>query len=495
MRGGAVSVRAGLARRSVGAAALWFLSVSASAPLTVLVGGVVTTYGATQVVGVALAFVALTVALGLLTVGYVAMARHVGHAAPFYALLAQGLGRPCGVAGAAVALVGYNAVEIALFGLIGDFLASMFGGTWWAWALVVGVAIAALGVLRVDIGAGVVAVLLVLEIGVIALFIVTAFSNPSGGEISVAPLLPDRLLVDGIGGVFALSVAAFVGYESGPAYGEETRTDRSVGRATFAALLFLGPFYAVAAWALALATGPNQVVSRAQQDPALPFTVMADSFGVLGPLVAGLGSVLLVTSIFAAMLSFHSTVARYLFALGRERVLAPWLARTGSGGGSRRDAPVGGSLVQSATALVVGGSFALAGAAPVATMFTWLAALAAVALFTVLVATSGAAVRWFRNGGGTNEGLWTRTVAPVLGMVTGVLVVGATVYNLGTLLGTGPGSAWPLAVPGGVLVAAAAGLVWAGVLRSGRRDVYEGIGRGRPHPLAVPDRRLSTVRL
>ena len=41
--------------------------------------------------------------------------------------------------------------------------------------------------------------------------------------ITLAPLLPGNLFSDGVGGVFALSVAAFVGYESALAYGEEAR--------------------------------------------------------------------------------------------------------------------------------------------------------------------------------------------------------------------------------------------------------------------------------
>lgn len=490
-----MSARAGLARRSVGAGGLWFFSVSASAPLTVLAGGVVATYAGTRVVGVPLAFLALTVALALLAVGFVAVARYAGHAAPFYAVLAQGLARPFGVAGAAVALVTYSAIEIALFGLIGAFLAGTLGGVWWFWAALVWATIALLGVLRVDIGAGVVTVLLILEIAVVGLFIVAAFGNPAGGELSTLPMRPDQLLVDGIGGVLALTVAGFVGFESATAYGEEARTDRSVRRATFAALLFIGPFYALAAWALALAVGPGEIGVRALQDPDLVLTVLAGNFGILGGVLARLAGVLLVTSIFAAMLSFHGTVARYLFALGRERVLPPLLARTGSGSASRRDAPVGGSAVQSAFSAVVLAAFAAAGADPLATVFTWLAALSAVALLALLVTTSVAAMAWFWRGGGTDEGLWTTVIAPFLGLVAGVAVLATTVANLNALLGVPADSPLPAIIPTVVGAAALAGLVWAAVLRGTQPDVYAGIGQGRPHPLALPDRRLSDVRL
>ena len=490
-----MTTRGGLARRSVSGWGLWLFAVSASAPLTVLVGGVMATYAGTAVVAVPLSFLVLVAALAVLTVGYVAMSRHVAHAAPFYALLAHGLGRMWGVAGAAVALVGYNAIEIAMYGLLAATLAALFGGPWWVWAAVGWAAIAVLGVLRVDIGAGLVAVLLLAEIGVIVLFDIGAFTHPDAGHIAAAPLLPDRLLVDGIGGVFAFGIAAFVGYESGPAYSEEARTGRIVGRATFAALCFLGPFYAVSSWALAVAVGPDHVGAASRADPRLPLTILADTYGAFGPIVAGLGTMLLVTSIFAAMLSFHSTAARYVFGLARERVLPAALARTGIGAGARRDAPIGGSLVQSGCAAVVVAVFAVLAADPITMLFTWLASVAAVAVLGLLVAASLAALRWFRRGGGTNEGPAVRVVAPILAIVVGMGVLGTTVANLHTLLGVPPGSPLAVLIPGIVAAAGLAGLGWASVLRYHRPDIYAGIGCGRPHPLAVPDRRLADVRL
>src|SRR6266487_526845 len=142
--------------------------------------------------------------------GYVAMSRHVPHAAPFYALLALGLGRAWGVAGGLVALVGYNAVQIALYGLLGATLAEDLGGPWWVWAALVWLAIAVFGVLRVDISARLIAALLVVEIGVIVLFDVGAFTHPAGGSVSLDPLRPSRLFVGGLGGVFAFSIASFL---------------------------------------------------------------------------------------------------------------------------------------------------------------------------------------------------------------------------------------------------------------------------------------------
>ena len=101
----------GLAKKSIGTSSLFWFLVGASGPMIVLAGGVVATYQLSEVV-VPLSFMLLSLALGLFAVGYVAMARHVPHAATFYAFFARGLGRVGGVSGL-VALLSYNALQIA----------------------------------------------------------------------------------------------------------------------------------------------------------------------------------------------------------------------------------------------------------------------------------------------------------------------------------------------------------------------------------------------
>jgi len=417
----------------------------------------------------------------------VAMARHLPHAATAYALLAHGLGRSWGVAGAAVALVAYNSIQICLYGLLGAVLSGLAGGEWWVWAALAWLIIALLGVRNVHLNTGVLTVALMIEIGVIVLLDLTAFTHPAAGSVSLAPLTTHALFVDGVGGVFALGIAAFVGYESGPVFSEEARSHKTVARATFATLVFLGVFYAVSSWALAIAVGPNHVVDVARDPSAgLPFSILADAYG---DIMAGVATALLVTSVLAAMISFHNSVARYLFALGRERVLPFRFARLNP----RTGAPTGGSVVQSALAAAVVAGFVLARADPMAVLFTWLSTVGAIGVLLVLVAASWAALRYFRAGGGTNEGVWTRRIAPTLGVLAGVAVLGIMVGNVESLLGVPPRSALTFVLPGIVVLAAIMGLGWGLSLRRRRPEVYEGIGRGRPHPLAVMDHRLAQV--
>jgi len=76
--------------------------------MTVLAGGVTTTFAVTGVIGVPLAFPIIAVVLGLFAVGYAAMSRHVVNAGVFYAYISQGLGGAWGTAASFVALVSYT---------------------------------------------------------------------------------------------------------------------------------------------------------------------------------------------------------------------------------------------------------------------------------------------------------------------------------------------------------------------------------------------------
>src|SRR5262249_10577122 len=154
--------------------------------------------------------------------------------------------------------------QICLYGLLGFVVSAQFGYPWWVWALLAWIVVGLLGVLHININARVLAVLLICEIGVILLFDFASFSHPAHG-VTTQPLSPTSLFVNHVGGVFAFSIAAFVGYESGPFYGEEARGQHVVARASFGALAFIGVLYAVSSWAMAVAVGVDPVATEAGQ--------------------------------------------------------------------------------------------------------------------------------------------------------------------------------------------------------------------------------------
>src|SRR5215475_3290933 len=131
----------------MGAGSLWIFAIGASSPLTVLVGGIPQTYALTGVTGVPLGFAVIAAVVGLLAVGYASMSKHSPHPAPFYGLLARGISPTAGVAGACVALLTYNAIQISLYGLIGTTLAGVVGGSWQTWAFLMWLVVACVGLL------------------------------------------------------------------------------------------------------------------------------------------------------------------------------------------------------------------------------------------------------------------------------------------------------------------------------------------------------------
>ncbi|MCD1144301.1 APC family permease [Kocuria sp. LUK] len=475
----------GLERRTLTVPSLVFLIIAASAPLTVLAGGVPSTFAVTGLLGVPLGFLVLGAVLALFAVGYGAMSSRITNAGAFYAYVADGLGARQGIGASWLALISYNAMQIGLYGIFGfvlsSFLEARLGLTvpWWAAALAGLVLVGLLGVSRVDLSAKVIAVLVTLEfLVVIVVDVVSLGVAPEG--ISARPLLPAEFLTHGIGAVLSFGIAAFMGFESAAIYSEEAEDPaRAVPRATFTAVAVISVFYAVSAWALAVGVGPSGIVAASQQHgPDLVFVFLGEHGGVL---LADIAQVLFITSLLAALIAFHNAVARYFFSLGRESVLPRWLGAVGR----RNHAPVAGSLAQSALAVVLVTVFVVAGQGselgplfPVLTLFTWLVNAGAFGLIFLLAVTSLAVVGHFRRDPGGHSA-WVRWIAPGLSAVGLGAVFLLVLVNFDVLIGAEGPSPLAVVVPAVVLGTGLAGLLWGEHLRRRRPEVFAGVGSGR----------------
>ncbi|MEU1860476.1 APC family permease [Micromonospora aurantiaca (nom. illeg.)] len=469
-----------LQRGTVTSLGLRVVGAAASAPLVVLVGGIVTTFAATGVVALPLVFVAVTVVVGLLAVGYAAMAVRVGHPAAYYGILTAGLGRRWGVAGGLVALLAYNAIQISLYGLLGSVAAAAVSGVWWVWALVALVVVGWLGVHTIVTSTRVVAAVLLLSLLVVALFVVAGLGEPAaGGGSPWAGFSVAQLTVGGVGGACALCVAALMGFDVPGSLGEEATDRGAIYRATVGGVLLLGGVYAVASWAMGVAVGPRAVAAVAA-DGGLPFSVL----GRLGGWLVVLAEVLLIAAIVTSMLVFHHTVARYVFAMSREQVLPGRLAQSSTG--RQVAAPREASLAQSILAAVVVGAFAVAGLDPLV-MFAWLSALGAMGLLCLLLAASVAALSAPQALRGERWSWWQWRIAPTLGVLGGLGVLAVMVVNADSLLGAAPGSLYPLLLPAALTVTALMGAAWGARLQRSRPDISAGIGQGQPRRNEVPD--------
>ena len=473
-----------LGRRRLGVPALVFMIIAASAPLTVVAGGVTSNYAVTGLLGIPLSFIVLGLVLLLFSVGYSAMSRHVHNAGAFYAYIARGLGRPAGVGAAWVALIAYNAMQVGIYGMFGFALSSFIAGfsgvavPWWASALAGWIIVGLLGLNKVDLSAKVLGILVALEFLVVVVYDAAAIGSAPEG-LSAASLDPGNLFTTGVGAALAFSIAAFMGFESGAIYNEEVKDPRTTARrATFIAVTVIAAFYAFSAWAMAVGEGDSQVIGRsAEFGPDLLFVFL----GTNSPQwFVDLCALLFVTSLLAALVAFHNVVARYVFSLGREGVLPRSLAAV-----SRRSAaPVAGSLVQSAVALVLLVVFAIAGTGheygplfPVLTLFTWLTNVGAFGLVLLMALTSFAVIGYLRRHRSA-YGAWTRIIAPAVAGVALSVLFGLIVANFDVLIGLETASNLSWILPAVVVVPGLLGVLWALYLRSARPSVYDGIGEG-----------------
>jgi amino acid transporter len=471
----------------LGAGRLALFVTATAAPLTAVGGAIPIMYAVSGNAGAAFCFLFLTIVLGVFAVGYTAMSRYVPNPGAFYSYIADGLGRAGAVAAAFVALVAYNAIQISLYGLMGAILGDFIGDEfslvldWWIWALLAWAVVGVLGMLQLDLSATVLTTLLVLELLVLTVLVVLALSNPAGGRTSLTGLDPATLSVAGLGAVLALAIASFAGLESGPSYHPQVRDQRrTVARATYLAIVGTGGGFALSAWALTVATGPeNTATVAAVAGPGLVADVLARHGGAA---LAVIAQVLLGTAVLAALLSGHNVIARQVYALGHERVLPGRFGRIGI----RTGAPVAGSLVQTGLALVVVLGFAAAGRDPVTELFTWLSGVGAVGMLVLLILTSVAVLGFFSGRAGNGESRWQRLVAPTLATMGLSVVLVVLLADFGALLAPGsPGYLLGL-LPGLPGLAALLGLLWGLALRSLHPDVYTRVGRGALEPIPAP---------
>jgi amino acid transporter len=466
---------AALAADRLGLWPVFFFAVSFMTPLTVVAGGIPIGYGQIRETSIPVAYASMAGLMAVFAVGFVAMARRIPNAGAFYTYIARGLGRPLGVGAAGVALVAYNGIQVALYGAFGVAAASIatplgVSAHWGVWALAAWLVVAWLGMLRVDLNARILGILVLGEIGIVLLLDIVMVANPADGVVRFDTLDPTALATAGGAAILVGAIAGFVGVEAPVVYIEEAKDpQRTVGRAVYLTLAVALVLYAGSAWAMSVVAGPDRIVDEAARHGTDLFFVLPAPH--VPDVVITVAAVLFVTSLFAAMLAAHHMVARYVFALAREQVLPLSMART-----NRAGAPVAGSLSQTVVAGVVVAACLWWGVDPVSGLFFVASVVAGLGVLLLLTATSIAVVAYFARHPGT-ESRWRRIVAPGVASIALAVVSLASVAFFGDLLGVSdPVQAWT--APVAYLALAGAGVLWGLWLRRRRPAVYEGIGLG-----------------
>ncbi|MFT4220442.1 MAG: APC family permease [Microbacterium sp.] len=432
-----------LKKDAVGVVGILFFVLSAQAPLTSVVG--VAAIAITLGNGAAFpsAYLIIGIVMLVFSVGFTTMTRYVTSHGGFSSLIHEGIGFRAGSSAAWLALLTYSSVQAALYGLISGTASGLLHTylgidvPWWVIFLVVISGILVLGTNNVEVGARVLAVLVTGEFLILFVFgLLVYFGGNTAEGIDVAATFGPQAIMTGAPGIGLLfAIASMFGFESTTIYSSEAKDpQRTVPRATYLAVIVIAAFLAFALWSLVLYYGPSNVQGAAaatlEGDPAAFVTEPLDA--VLGPWAGPTAATLLVTSLVAALLSFHNIINRYLHSMAGRGFLPAALHRT-----NRHHAPANAAFVQTATALLVVVPFALLDMNPIVTLFGWLSGLGVVALVLLYLVASIAVIAYFRRTRADTR-VWNTLLAPILAtvMMGGLLVI--MVSNFSVLTAADP---------------------------------------------------------
>jgi amino acid transporter len=440
----------GLRRGRLGTLGIVFFVVAAAAPLVGMTGAVPVAVVLGVGAAVPGAYLAVGLTLLVFSVGYAAMSHAVTNTGAFFAYVGRGLGIAPGVGSAFTSMVAYVGVQLALYGFFGAVMSAQMDAQlgialdWWVWSLIAWALVFVLSILSVDVGAKVLGVLLGLEVLSLVVVSVSALAQGGAGGIDLAASFnPARIFEGGFGGsagiALAFAFASFIGFEASAIYGEESKDPkRTVPRATYLAVGTITALFALTSLAVVTALGSETVVDRTVElstvdevplaDPAAVLFGVADQY--VGSWLSTVMSWLVLSSLFAGLLAFQNSAARYFFAMGRARVLPAGLGRT-----NRAGAPQVASMLTSGIALLVIVLFAVQGLDPVLNLFYWFSGLAVIAIVVVEILVSVAVIAYFRRTG-EDRRVWHTVVAPALAAVGLLIGLYLLVSRFGLLAGT-----------------------------------------------------------
>lgn len=429
-----------LSKGSLGVPQLTFFVIAAAAPLTVLVGfsplmflygGPITSTG----------FVLAGLAYLVFSVVFTAMSRYVVNSGAFYSYIQAGVGIAPAAAAAMVAYVAYALGQIGFCSAAGLFLASalteLFGTSvpWYVCAGVLAVLSGILSYCKVDFGARVMGVLMLLEIGIMLWlgFCILRVGGQEGlsnsGSFSLSGIMSPRF-----GAAYALAMIAFIGFEQTAIYGEEAKDPtRTVMIATYTAVIFLTVFYAFMTWTLYMGIGPSRLAQSLSGDASRLVFVVATRY-IGGELTSAL-DFLVITSFFAGVLALQNASTRYLFSIARDGLLPSIFARTSRTTG----VPSVATVFQATLVLVAILLFAAAKADPYTQIVVWTNTPTLIAVLALQVVTAVAAYFFFKRltNGKTEVGAMTRIAAPAATVVLLAASLAGILQHFDLLTGKG----------------------------------------------------------
>ena len=419
----------------LGVGAIVFMVVAAAAPLTVVAG--LTPVGI--LLGTGPGFPGMFVVVGgiffLFAVGLCAMAARVSDSGGFFAYIASGLGFRAGVSASFLAVLMYTSSQVGVYAFLGLQISNFTGALglpvpWWAATLVCVAIVGYMGYRHIDFSARALVVLLLGEVLVTVIISVAIVLSRGADGLTLAPITPGSVFAGNVGVGIMFAVSSFVGFESTTIYRDEARNpEKTIPRATYIAVTGVAVFYLIGTWAFVMGWGVDRVVEEAARTLAQGDMYQQTAVRYVGTWLGVVVNILLITSLFACILSFHNVTSRYLFANGQRGIFHRRLGSISP----KHSSPGTASLCVTAGVAVLLLALIVAGLQPGTQLFPWFAGVGVVGVLILMIATSAAVIGYLhRNPEGVNR--WRRIVAPILAIIGLVVCFVFVVTNFNILV-------------------------------------------------------------
>ncbi len=477
--------------KAVGLIGVLFLTVTGAAPISAMLFNVPISVGFGNGIGTPAGFLVATIILLIFSVGYAAMASKVTAVGGFYSFISHGLGRELGMAFGFGSVVAYSVFEASLAGGFAYF-ANLDINQWLGinvpWPILALVMIAGISFLTffdVKVSTAILGVALIGEVAILAIFVIGVAAN-SDAHFQLTAINPfsafkgfdahDKIQAGAAGIGLFFAFWSWVGFEMAPNYAEESRDPkRIVPLSLYISVLALGIFYTIVSWAAVSGyANIDAAIAQAQTNSAVFFFDPATR--MIGPWVAVLMSILILSGAFACGMAFHNTAARYLYSLGREQVLPSALGRTHA----VHRTPHVASFTQSIFAAAIIIAFAVVEGVNDPTTQAYLEVYGLMALVgTILIVAAQAIVSlaiimYFRTHHPEEHHWWTTLVAPLIAFVAQAYVIYLCIANMDFLGGGLRFADWIIWIDLAVLVVGILGAVY---FKAKDPEKYDKIGR------------------
>ena len=456
-----------LAHGAIGTARVTAFGVSNVAPAGAVVGGLVIVVGYAGFAAPLVVLIALVASL-CCAVSIAEFARRLPSAGSLYTYNSRGLGATGGFLTGWMMVFAYALYVPAGIALTSAYASQLLadslhvtvgGGTLF---VVILASVAGLAYLGIGTSSWVDLALVAGEVAVIAALAISILVKVGPGHYSAAVLWPasspNGQFTD-VTNALIYGITAFAGFETAAALGEEARNARrSIPASTIGIVIVTGLFYVLVVCAETFGVGRHDILSLTRQPNPLGYLTgrywSPSALWVIDLVVVltGLGFVT------AAV----NAIIRVLFAMGRERVLPPSLARL-----SRRRTPAVaiGCVAVLALALGLPLTYAYGGART----FGYLAGAAGLSVVLIYLAVNLSVIRAFRTGFRAEFRVWRHLVIPAAAAVFFLFPLWGVLHPRGRALM----DLLPFASLGWLGL----GFIAAGVLRARRSASFEALGR------------------